>query len=139
MADKNKQKQDIPEAEPLTGVSYKKGEYVAHILIEQTRALKNPASPDKTIDPLIQLECFGQKKFSTQKKGAGGTSTTVWNEHFYFSAKFQDGRQLQNQEINLKILDHRLFGSDAVVGLYEFDFSTIYMMDDHVLLHKWLV
>jgi hypothetical protein len=35
-------------------------------------------------------------------------------------------------------LNHKYFGANAVVGIYEIDFSTIYMLDRHVLMHKWL-
>lgn len=120
-------------------MQFKKGEYVAHVLIEQTRALRNPTSPDKTIDPLIQIHCFGQEKYSTQKKGTGGTSTTLWNEHFYFSKRFEDGRQLQAEDIRIVIVDHRFLGSNAVVGVYDLDFATVYMAENHVLKHKWIV
>lgn len=36
------------------------------------------------------------------------------------------------------VLDHNTFGKDAIIGSYELDFTTIYMMDNHVLSHKWL-
>lgn len=67
-----------------------------HVLIQQTRALTNPTDSERTIDPLIQIESMGIKKFSTQKKGAGANSTTVWNEHFYFKRSFASGFQIQS-------------------------------------------
>ncbi|CAD8085861.1 unnamed protein product [Paramecium sonneborni] len=140
MADKKKQLQQ-EELEPLAqqeSLQFKPGEYLVHILLQQTRALQNPNDNESTIDPLIQIETMDQKKFSSQKKGTGSNSTLVWNEHFYFKRSFSNGWQIQSQHVKISVLDHKVFGRNAIVGIYELDFSTIYMTDNHVLLHKWL-
>ncbi|KAM3144321.1 hypothetical protein pb186bvf_003485 [Paramecium bursaria] len=113
---------------------FQKGEYLIHVLIQQTRGL----SSDKIIDPLICIEGFKQKKYSTQKAGASPTCTTLWNEHFHFTQRFAEGRLLNSCQIKFTVLDHKLFGSDAIIGIYDLDFSTVYLQENHALLHKWV-
>jgi hypothetical protein len=36
------------------------------------------------------------------------------------------------------VLDHHSFGKNAIVGTFEIDFTTVYLMENHVLMHKWL-
>ena len=45
---------------------------------------------------------------------------------------------LNSCQIKFTVLDHKLFGSNAVIGVYDLDFSTVYLQENHALLHKWV-
>ena len=45
---------------------------------------------------------------------------------------------MEGGKIEIKLLD-KGFLKDAIIGYYEFDLSYIYLMNDHALLHKWIV
>jgi hypothetical protein len=49
--------------------------------------LQHPKDHDKTVDPLIKIDCFDKTKYSSRKKSTG-TATTLWNEHFHFTKSF---------------------------------------------------
>lgn len=38
-----------------------------------------------TIDAIIRIECFGDRKYTPVKKGLGN-GAQVWNEHFFFNS-----------------------------------------------------
>jgi hypothetical protein len=45
---------------------------------------------------------------------------------------------MEGGKIEIKLLD-KGFLKDALIGYYEFDLSSIYLMNDHAMLHKWVV
>ena len=44
-----------------------RGDYLIHVFIEQGRQMKCPEN--RTVDPMIECSVFGEKKYSTIKKG----------------------------------------------------------------------
>jgi hypothetical protein len=64
----------------------KRGDYLIHVFIEQARQLKCPA--ERTVDPMIESEVLGEKKYTTIKKNiSGGAAVCSWNEHLFFEPR----------------------------------------------------
>lgn len=45
---------------------------------------------------------------------------------------------MEGGKLEIKLMD-KGFLKDAIIGYYEFDLSFIYLMNDHAMLHKWIV
>jgi len=41
----------------------KRGDYMIHVFIEEAKNLKVPA--EDTVDPIVQINCLEEKKFTT--------------------------------------------------------------------------
>jgi len=90
-----------------------------------------------SLNPIIQIHAFDQKRHSKTKKNTG-TAMTYWGEHVYFIKKFQSDVELETQKLKLEIYDDKLIGSDALVGDFEIDIINIYHAENHSYQHKWL-
>ena len=40
-----------------------------------------------TVDPLVEVTVFNEKKYSTAKDDIGSTGLCTWNEHLFFEPK----------------------------------------------------
>ena len=61
----------------------------------------------------------------------------MWNEHLFLEPLNVDKRDAEAGKLTIRLLDKGLF-KDALIGLYEFDLSYIYLKDNHCIEHKWL-
>jgi hypothetical protein len=44
--------------------------------------------PGQTIDPLVEVEVLGKKKYTAVKNGIGGANALcLWNEHIFFEPR----------------------------------------------------
>ncbi len=56
------------------------------MFIEQACQFKT--QPGQTIDPLVEVEVLGKKKYTAVKNGIGGASAMcLWNEHIFFEPR----------------------------------------------------
>jgi len=101
----------------------KRGDYMIHIYVEQAKNILVPAP--HTRDPLVQINCLGEKKYTSAQKKINNTGVAVWNEHIFFEPKNLETHQLENGKVEIKLLD-KGFIKDALIGFYEFDISYIY-------------
>ena len=62
----------------------------------------------------------------------------MWNEHIFFEPKNVEVERLEKGKIEIKLMDKGFF-KDALIGYYEFDLNSIYLREDHALMHKWIV
>lgn len=113
----------------------KDADYCVHVFIEKSKEIKTAAGD--TVDPMFVIECLGLKEYSTAKDDIGGLSEIVWGEHIFLEPRGVDKRDAESGKITIRLMDKGLF-KDALIGLYEFDLSYIYLKDKHVLEHKWL-
>lgn len=113
----------------------KRGDYLIHVYIEKAKDIKVP--DDGTVDPIFQIESLGQKVFSEAKDDIGGMGEVVWSEHIFIEAKDVEKKEAEEGTIKITLQDKGFF-KNSVIGSYEFDLSFIYLMDNHVMLHKWL-
>ena len=63
----------------------KRGDYVIHIFIENTKEIKTP--PNSTLDPMFEIQCLGLKKYSSSKSKIGGLTEITWNEHVFIEPR----------------------------------------------------
>lgn len=101
----------------------KRGDYMIHVMIEQAKNLKVDA--EDTVDPLVEVKCMGQKRFTTAQDDINNTGIAVWNEHIFFEPKNQEVEDLAQAKIEIKLMDKGFF-KDALIGFYEFDLSYLY-------------
>lgn len=121
--------------EPSVG-EMKRGDYMIHVFIEKGKELKGPGGAD-SVDPLVEVECLGEKQYSTAKDDIGGLGEVTWGEHLFCEAKNIEKKKAEDGKIVIRLQDKGIF-KNTLIGLFEFDLSYIYFMKDHLLLHKWL-
>lgn len=63
----------------------KRGDYMIHIMVEQAKNLLVEAGD--TIDPMVEITCLGEKKYSTAKEDIDNAGVATWNEHLFFEPK----------------------------------------------------
>jgi len=111
------------EPEKKNVCTMKRGDYMIHVYIEQAKNLDVPEGA--TVDPIIEINCLNERKFTTAQDDLSNTSVAVWNEHIFFEPKNVEVERLQKGKIEIKLLDKGFF-KDALIGYYEFDLTTIY-------------
>lgn len=114
----------------------KRGDYMIHIYVEQAKNLKIEA--DDVVDPIVEIKCMGQRKFTTAQEGINNSGVAIWNEHLFFEPKNKEVEELEQAKVEIKLMDKGYF-KDALIGFYEFDLSYLYQMKDHVMMHKWII
>lgn len=124
------------EKEKKSVCSMKRGDYMIHVYVEQAKNMD--VEEGSTIDPLVEISCLNERKFSTAQDDLNNTSVAVWNEHIFFEPKNVEVERLEKGKIEIKLLDKGFF-KDSLVGYYEFDITSIYGRQDHALMHKWIV
>ena len=136
--DKEEEKEATPPPEEEKGSvqTMKRGDYMIHVLVEQAKNLK--VLDGQTVDPIVEINCLGERKFTTAQNDIDGVGVAKWNEHIFFEPKNCEKEQLEKGKIEIKLLDKGFF-KDAMIGYYEFDLSYIYLRKDHALMHKWLI
>lgn len=134
MSDDKDKKEDAAAGDE-TAQFPKNADYCIHVFIEKSKEIKTP--PGDTVDPMFVIECLGLKEYSTAKDDIGGLAEIVWGEHIFIEPRGVDKRDAESGKITIKLMDKGLF-KDALIGMFEFDLSFIYLKDKHVLFHKWL-
>lgn len=114
----------------------KRGDYMIHIYVEQAKNLKIEA--DDVVDPIVEIKCMGQRKYTTAQEGINNSGVAIWNEHLFFEPKNKEVEELEQAKVEIKLMDKGYF-KDALIGFYEFDLSYLYQMKDHVMMHKWII
>lgn len=107
-----------------------------HIMVEEAKNLL--VEPGETVDPMVEVTCLGERKYTTAQTGIDNVGLAVWNEHLFFEPKNMEKEKIEEGKIEIKLMDKGFF-KDAIIGFYEFDLSYIYLMKDHAMLHKWVV
>jgi hypothetical protein len=41
----------------------------------------------ETVDPIIEISCMNEKKFTTAKDDIGAAGVVQWNEHIFFEPR----------------------------------------------------
>lgn len=101
----------------------KRGDYMIHVYVEQAKNLKVP--PEDTVDPIVQVFCLDERKYTTAQDDINNTGVAIWNEHIFFEPKNKETPELEQGKIIIKMLD-KGFYKDALIGYYEFDLAYIY-------------
>ena len=77
-----------------------------------------------------------EKQFSETKKEITLNDVVIWNQHFFFEKEYIKRREFENAKVQITILQKRLL-KNTMIGMYEFDLSSIYLKKHHTLFHAW--
>ena len=86
-----------------------------------------------TVDPIIEITCLDNKKYSTSKKAIGPTGIVHWGEHIFFEPKklvsfiqmlslFKDVTEVEEGRLVVKILN-KGYLKDDLIGIYELELT----------------
>ena len=75
----------------------KRGDYMIHVFIEQAKNIKIDA--ESTVDPLVEIKCLTERKFTTAQDDINNTSVAIWNEHIFFEPKNLETEDLESAKI----------------------------------------
>ena len=126
---KDEETKEAPKEDEKKGggvCAMKRGDYMIHVMIEQAKNLKVPDGD--VIDPIVEVSCLGERKFTKALDDINNTGIAVWNEHIFFEPKNVEAARLEKGTIELKLMDKGFF-KDALIGFYQFDLSYIYLKD----------
>jgi len=107
---------------------------MVHVFIEYCKNIKMDA--EDVVDPLVEMECLGQKKYTSTKKKIDGNTLVCWNEHLFFEFRGLNKNELEKAKISFRLTD-KGFLANNMLGIYEFDMSIVYANPDHAMLHEW--
>ena len=85
---KEEVKEDAPEEKSGGVETMKRGDYMIHVMVEQAKNLK--VADGEVIDPIVEVNCLGERKFSKALDDINNTGIAVWNEHIFFEPKNVD-------------------------------------------------
>ena len=112
------------------------GDYMIHVFVEYLKNIKMDG--EDVVDPVIEVECLGQKKYTSTKAKIDCNTLVTWNEHLFFELRGLTKGDLETAKITYKLLDKGFLKSNQL-GLYEFDVSSIYSSNkEHACLHSWI-
>lgn len=56
------------------------------MFVETARQLKM-TKEGETVDPIIEISCMNEKKYTTAKDDIGAAGVVSWNEHIFFEPR----------------------------------------------------
>ena len=56
-----------------------------HVYIEQAKNLDVPEG--EVVDPIVEVNCLNERKFTTALDDINNTGVAIWNEHIFFEPK----------------------------------------------------
>jgi hypothetical protein len=124
------------EADKKSVCSMKRGDYMIHVYVELVKNID--IDEGEVVDPVVEIVCLGERKFTKALNDINNTTEAVFNEHVFFEPKNVEVERLDKGKIEIKLMDKGFF-KDALIGYYEFDLNYIYLMPDHALMHKYIV
>ena len=124
------EEQKDEEKEKKSVCSMKRGDYMIHVMIEQAKNLDVPEG--EVVDPIVEVNCLGERKFTKALDDINNVGHAIWNEHLFFEPKNVEVERLQKGKIEIKLMDKGFF-KDALIGYYEFDLNSVYMREEHAL------
>ena len=65
--------------------SMKRGDYMIHVYVEQAKNLDVPEG--EVVDPIVEINCLNERKFTTALDDINNTGLAIWNEHIFFEPK----------------------------------------------------
>jgi hypothetical protein len=103
----------------------KRGDYMIHVYAETCKNLD--VDEGNVVDPIVEIVCLGERKFTKALDDINNTSEGVFNEHIFFEPKNVEVERLEKGKIEIKLMDKGFF-KDSLIGYYEFDLNYIYLM-----------
>ena len=111
------------------------GDYVVQVHIIEGREL-NGRGWNAMSDPVISVECMNHKQSTEIKKNC---INAVWDSVLFFEFKDLDSQEINEGKCIISAFDANNFTRNVLIGLYEFDLSTIYFNNKyHEIYKKWI-
>ena len=105
-----------------------------HVYVEKGKEFR---SREDTVDPMVEITCLGNKKYSGAKDDIGQIAEVTWFEHIFLEPRNVEKKEAEEAKILIRLLDKGFF-KNYLIGQFEFDLSYIYFMKDHLMLHQWV-
>jgi hypothetical protein len=76
----------------------------------------------------------GITKYSASKDGVACKSQAAvsWREHLFFEPRGVHSSAIEAETISIKVMNKGIF-RDEMIGVYEFDVTSVYFKDKHAL------
>ncbi len=131
-----KKEKEEEKRKELSDIEIKDGDYQVQVHIIEARDLK-AENFDGTSDPIVYVECFGQKRNTQVMKQV---TSCVFDEVFIFNMKNLDKENFENGFIRISCYDSGMMGAyNTMIGAYAIDASLVYTRNkDHELYRQWV-
>lgn len=130
-----RQKAEEEKINMLNQIVIQSGDYQVQVHVIEARDLKGE-NFDGTSDPIVQVECFGQKQHTRVVKSC---NSCVFDELLIFNLKNVDKEQFMQGVVRVTCKSSVKIGHSPMIGSYAFDASTIYQSNkDHELYRQWV-
>jgi hypothetical protein len=112
------------------------GDYTIHVFVQKMKDLALEANTTETV--VCKVESGRDKMYSKDYKSQSNSSNTTMGDHIFIEKRNQSVQDLQNLKVKIALLVKSAVFKDTVIGMYEFDFSYIYFMEEHAMKHMWV-
>jgi hypothetical protein len=131
-------KDPAPEVEHDIDVEFKSGDYQLRVHVVECLELV-PLTSAGIADPIVVIECCGQKIHTKQKKKC---NSCVFDEFFYMQLSDMNQSKLEDANISINVLDcssrFNSLVSNNVIGTFTMDLEKIYQYPGHELYRQWV-
>lgn len=139
LTESDKERKDEEEEEmrkTLQDIKIPEGDFQIYVHIIEARDLK-AENWDGTSDPIVSVETFGQKQFTSIQKSV---TNCVFDELLIFNMKGVVKEDFDQQFINIVVRDHNsIIGKNNMIGAFAIDCSTLYTMNKaHEMYRQWV-
>eukprot|EP01091_Cochliopodium_minus_P016955 TRINITY_DN6513_c0_g1_i1.p1 TRINITY_DN6513_c0_g1~~TRINITY_DN6513_c0_g1_i1.p1 ORF type:complete len:1344 (+),score=430.13 TRINITY_DN6513_c0_g1_i1:61-4092(+) len=107
--------------------------YQVRVHIIEARDLKGRSKNGQS-DPVCLVNCFGKKRFTSKHRN---TTSCIWDHLMFFETDLPPS-EWEKEKITISVFDANTFFRNELIGLYEFDVSSVYGRKDHEVYRKWL-
>jgi hypothetical protein len=83
---------------------------------------------------MVEAKVGNIKKFTPVQSSVTATSNVSFMNHIFVDLQQQSVAQLETTKISIKLMEKGVF-KEAIFGLFEFDFSYVYNMEDRTMFH----
>ena len=119
----------------IGAIDIKDGDYQVQVHIIEARELK-AENMDGSDDPVVEVECFGQKQHTRTLKGQ---INCVWDEVLIFNMKNLAKESFEDGVVRVSVKDANfIIGRKKMIGAYAFDATSVYFSKDHEMYRKWV-
>jgi hypothetical protein len=130
-------KKEEEQKKELSDIEIKDGDYQVQVHIIEARELK-AENMDGTSDPVVYVECFGQKQNTIVVKSV---TSCVYDELLIFNMKNLDKETFADGLIRIACYDANSvpFAGNTMIGAYAIDASMVYSMNKyHEMYRAWV-
>jgi len=113
------------------------GEYFLHAFVEETVSLYSEGGD--SLNPKILVKSMGRQQASHPKKDIQFATNCFWGDHFYFSKKYTERQEAEDERVEIMVVDHSKVLRDALIGSVSISLSAIYSEPEHTIRNRWYI